>query len=103
MGKQHELLKSSEAIISFDENPELKINLKGKYLTEIRPANRSNINYNVDSVNLASSPRDPFFQQIHPIIKKEYFNLFLAPSGNLAGKSRYLSIDLKPSSGIISQ
>ena len=103
MGTQHKLLKSSLAQIIFDENPSLVINLKGTYITEIRPADRSNVNYKVDSVNLYNSPRDPFFQQIHPVIKNDYFNLFLSPNGNLSGKSKYLSIDLKPSSKIISK
>ena len=103
MLKHHEMLKATEAQIIFDENPELKINLKGTYITEIRPANRSNINYKVDSINLYNSPSDPFFQKIHPIIKKEYFNLFLAPSGNLSGKSKNLSIDLSPDSGLVTK
>ncbi|WDE95374.1 hypothetical protein PQO03_06545 [Lentisphaera profundi] len=101
MGKQHELLKSSEALITFDENPNLKIVLKGTYLTEIRPANRSNLNYKVDSVELYSSPTDPFFQKIRPYIQREYFTIFLAASGNLSGMSKNLKIDIRPFNNVI--
>ncbi|MDD7984729.1 hypothetical protein PQO01_07175 [Lentisphaera marina] len=98
MGKQHKLLRSSEALIVFDENTDLKIMLKGTYLTEIRPANRSNINYKVDAIELYSSPIDPFFQKIRPYIQREYFTLFLSPSGKLSGMSKNLKIDLVPHS-----
>jgi len=103
MGKQHKLLKTTEALITFDENPELKIILKGTYLTEIRPSNRSNVNYKVDSVTVYDSPRDPFFQKIHPYIKSEYFTLFLSPSGNLSGMSKNLKIDLTPYDGKVKE
>ena len=71
--KQHLALKQTNARINFEHDDKISIELQGMYITDIRPAGKSHINYNkVLKVNVYGSPKDPFFIAVRTYMAKEY-------------------------------